>query len=203
MGLKQSGEKRLPYRDHMIDASIIKTVCTICLEQPAGDVLGANPATGLVAGPFDIVKSPDITLTLTQRQNELDDMIAYHRRIPWPTMGCARCHNHKPIPFSSRILCRRSDFAGVQHGDRPLKTTPPGTKESAKNLEVRTLASRLEQTLEGTCRTKATGSKATQKPVTSTYNEEEWPPTHSNCFEVHHSPAVPQSRASMNGRSLM
>ena len=71
-------------------------------EQLAGDALGNDVATGfLVAGPVDIVGSPDPTLTAQQRADQLDDMVATTgSAFLGLTVGCARCHAHKfdPIP---------------------------------------------------------------------------------------------------------
>jgi hypothetical protein len=60
-------------------------------EQIAGDALGAEVGTGfLVAGSYDIVKSPDINLTLKQRQDELTDMVnTTGTAFLGLTIGCA------------------------------------------------------------------------------------------------------------------
>ena len=40
------------------------------------------------------------------------------------TVGCARCHNHKFDPISQTdYYSIKAIFAGVQHGDRPIKPT--------------------------------------------------------------------------------
>ena len=93
-------------------------------EQIAGDALDADAATGfLVAGTHDIVKSPDINLTLMQRQDELADIVnTTGTAFMGLTMGCARCHNHKfdPIPQKD-YYAMQAVFAGVHHGERPLR----------------------------------------------------------------------------------
>ncbi len=65
------------YRDYVIDAlNQDKSYRDFIIEQLAGDAVGADEATGfLVGGPNDIVKSPDINLTLMQRQDELADYV--------------------------------------------------------------------------------------------------------------------------------
>jgi hypothetical protein len=101
-------------------------------EQLAGDAMGAAEATGyLVAGPYDLVKSPDINLTLMQRQNELDDMIGTTSTVFLGlTVGCARCHNHKFDPILQRdYYALQAVFAGVQHGDRQLPEKPETAEE--------------------------------------------------------------------------
>ncbi|MBI1176419.1 DUF1553 domain-containing protein [bacterium] len=114
-----------PYRDYVIKAfNDDKPYDQFIKEQLAGDAMGEDAATGfLVAGPYDIVKSPDISLTLMQRQNELDDMInTTGTAFLGLTLGCARCHNHKFDPILQKdYYSMQAVFAGVNHGERPLR----------------------------------------------------------------------------------
>lgn len=106
-------------------------------EQIAGDALGSPVGTGfLVAGPYDLVKSPDPLLGLQQRMNELDDMInTTGTAFLGLTTGCARCHNHKFDPISQRdYYAMQAVFAGVQHGDRTLPL-PKETKLQIAKLD--------------------------------------------------------------------
>ena len=94
--------------------------------QLAGDVMGADAATGfLVAGAYDIVKSPDPNLSLMQRQDELADMVnTAGTAFMGLTMGCARCHNHKFDPILQKdYYAMQAVFAGVNHGERPIRQT--------------------------------------------------------------------------------
>ena len=114
-----------PYRDYVIRSlNEGKPYDRFIMEQLAGDQLGAPEATGfLVGGPHDKVKSPDINLTLMQRGDELHDIInTTGATFLGLTVGCARCHDHKFDPISIRdYYGMRAIFAGVQHGERPIK----------------------------------------------------------------------------------
>ena len=129
-----------PFRDYVIRSlNEDKPYDQFLREQLAGDSLGAPVATGfLVAGPYDVVKSPDINLTQMQRQNELDDMIATTgTAFLGLTLGCARCHNHKFDPIrQSEYYAIQAIFAGVRHGDRALPA-PPEWKSELDRLQSR------------------------------------------------------------------
>ena len=117
-------------------------------EQLAGDALGADAATGfLVAGPKDIVKSPDEALTRKQRADELDDMVATTgAAFLGVTVGCARCHDHKFDPIPQRdYYALAAVFSGVEHGERAL---PPTAEEAAARAALDARIAALEQALE-------------------------------------------------------
>ena len=100
-----------PYRDFVI-------------EQIAGDAVGVDVGTGfLVGGPYDMVKSPDVNLTLMQRQDELADMVnTTATAFLGLTVGCARCHNHKFDPILQEdYYAFQAVFSGVQHGERMVR----------------------------------------------------------------------------------
>ncbi|MEQ9411839.1 MAG: DUF1553 domain-containing protein [Fuerstiella sp.] len=118
-------------------------------EQIAGDALGADVATGfLVAGPHDLVKSPDKNLTLMQRQDELSDLInVTGTTFLGLTLGCARCHNHKFDPVSQRdFYAVQAVFAGVQHGDRKLPVSDARQEQlAAVEMRITELRRRLAE----------------------------------------------------------
>ena len=102
------------------------------IEQLAGDALGVDVGTGfLVAGPHDIVKSPDINLTLMQRNDEMADMInTTGTAFLGLTIGCARCHNHKFDPILQKdYYSMQAVFSGVRYGERMM---PKENNEAAK-----------------------------------------------------------------------
>lgn len=120
------------YRDYVVNSlNADKPYDQFVYEQIAGDGIG----TGfLVAGPHDIVKSPDINLTLTQRQDELADIVGTTgATFLGLTIGCARCHDHKFDPITQRdYYAIQAVFAGVEHGERALPNPPNKEMELAR-----------------------------------------------------------------------
>ncbi len=128
------------FRDYVIQAfNTDKPYDRFVREQIAGDALGVDVATGfLVAGPVDIVKSPDITLTAMQRADEIDDMVGTTgTAFLGLTLGCVRCHTHKFDPIQhTEYYAMAAILSGVQHGERPLPL-PPERAEALERLEAR------------------------------------------------------------------
>ncbi len=123
-----------PYRDYVIRAlNEDRPYDRFVREQIAGDALGVDEATGfLVAGPWDQVKSPDVVLTRNQRADELHDLIGTtSSAFLGLTVGCARCHEHKfdPIPQQDYYAIK-AVFAGVQHGERPLRAAKTADRQN-------------------------------------------------------------------------
>jgi len=152
-------------------------------EQIAGDALGRDVGTGfLVAGPYDIVKSPDINLTLMQRQDELADMVnTTGTTFLGLTIGCARCHSHKfdPIPQTD-YYALQAVFAGVQHGERPLPDESERLMQRSLALKERTnqldrefapLFAKAKQLHAG-----PGNESAAREPVNAKLNEESFDP---------------------------
>ncbi len=132
------------YRDYVIDSlNGDKPYDRFMVEQLAGDCLGEDAATGfLVAGPWDQVKSPDPVLTAAQRADELHDMVStVGSALLGLTVGCARCHNHKfdPVPQTDYYAIKAC-LAGVQHGERKLRTPDLAVREK----EARASQARLQ-----------------------------------------------------------
>ena len=128
------------YRDYVIDSlNDDKSYRDFVIEQLAGDAVGADEATGfLVGGANDIVKSPDVNLTLMQREDELADYVnTTSTAFLGLTVGCARCHNHKFDPIlQSDYYSLQAVFAGVEHGERKLLSqVSPDTREALANAE--------------------------------------------------------------------
>ncbi|MGC6459089.1 MAG: DUF1553 domain-containing protein [Akkermansiaceae bacterium] len=170
------------FRDYIIQSfNNDKPFDRLIKEHLAGDALGADLGTSfLVAGPYDIVKSPDPNLTLMQRQDELADMInTTGTAFLGLTIGCARCHNHKFDPISQRdYYSMQAVFAGVRFGERAIKN-PPSEEQKNQLAGLRSSLARVEREL-ADLRSMAAksdeGTKQLRPPVTAKFNRENFPP---------------------------
>jgi len=174
-----------PYRDYVIQSlNDDKPYDQFVREQIAGDAFGADAGTGfLVAGAYDIVKSPDINLTLTQRQDELADIVGTTgTAFLGLTLGCARCHDHKFDPISQKdFYAVQAVFAGVNFAERPLRRK----LSAAEEHEVATLKQEISSKKSelASLKEKATGGKiagssaaALRPAVNEHLNEETFAP---------------------------
>lgn len=138
-----------PYRDWLIAAlNDDITFSRFVAAQLAGEQTGDDAATGfLVGGAHDVVGSPDVELTLTQRMNDLDDMVSTTgSAFLGLSVGCARCHDHKFDPISQRdYYALQAIFAGVQHGERDLRTSDQQARATARAAAQRELDHAREQ----------------------------------------------------------
>jgi mono/diheme cytochrome c family protein len=158
------------YRDYVIRAfNDDKPYDQFIREQLAGDALGLDEATGfIVGGPADRVKSPDPVLTAQQRADELHDMVGTTgSAFLGLTVNCARCHNHKFDPISqadyySMVAC----FAGVQHGERPLRTTEDEVRKHEADA-LRPRLAEIEAALESVAPIAEPGATATRRAMVS------------------------------------
>ena len=125
-----------PYRDYVIRAFNADTPYDRFIrEQLAGDALGADAATGFLVTasvllPGQIGKdAPSIRLA---RQDSLDEMVTnIGQTFLGLSVGCARCHDHKFDPITSRDYYAMQAFvAGVEYEDRELRT--PGAETQKK-----------------------------------------------------------------------
>ncbi|MFM8571816.1 MAG: DUF1553 domain-containing protein [Pirellula sp.] len=170
-----------PFRDYVIDAfNQDMPYDEFIRAQIAGDALGKDLATGfLVAGTFDIVKSPDVNLTLMQRQDELADLInTTGTAFLGLTLGCARCHDHKFDPITQKdFYALQAIYAGVNFAERvlPSEITPEKTQRIERiNSELELLDTEL-QAIETTARQTAE-SRNLRPAVSSKVNEETFDP---------------------------
>ena len=114
-----------PYRDYVIAAlNADVPYPRFILEQLAGDTLGVDAATGfLVTPPFPsrIEIGQEESAIAQARFNGLDEVLQnVGSAMLGMTVGCARCHDHKFDPITSRDYYRMAaTFAGLQFVDRP------------------------------------------------------------------------------------
>lgn len=170
-----------PFRDYVIRSfNTDKPYNRFVSEQIAGDVLGEELGTGfLVAGPFDLVKSPDINLTLMQRQDELADLVnTTGTAFLGLTLGCARCHDHKFDPVTQRdFYALQGMVAGVQFAERPIREV---RSEQSQNriaeleLQIRELEGQVAKWREISVERMAT--KKLREGVRAQRNEESFTP---------------------------
>jgi hypothetical protein len=167
------------YRDYVIRSlNEDKPYDRFVLEQLAGDALGVDEATGfLVAGPWDQVKSPDPVLTAQQRADELHDLVSVSSAtFLGLTVGCARCHDHKFDPVSQADYFRTvAVFAGVQHGERPLRLADEEAR-AAQAASVRRELESLEVKLDELQPLARVGTTGTRPPVSPLRNVERLEP---------------------------
>lgn len=145
-------------------------------EQIAGDALGVDVATGfLVAGPVDIVGSPDPVLTAQQRADEIDDMIGTtSTAFLGLTLSCARCHSHKFDPISHREYhAMAALLSGVRHGERALpRPVAPPDQLAALDAEIQELERKLTRFIVQPETATSAGDRALRPPVNARQNEE-------------------------------
>jgi mono/diheme cytochrome c family protein len=120
-------EHAWPYRDWVIDAlNRDLPYDRFLFQQLAGDTQGVDAATGfLVTAPLptppEVGEEP--AAIRQARLNSLDEVVQnVGAAVLGLTVGCARCHNHKFDPISSRDYHRLvAVFAGVRYDDRPWR----------------------------------------------------------------------------------
>jgi mono/diheme cytochrome c family protein len=134
-----------PYRDYVIKAfNDDKPFDQFVREQIVGDALGQDAATGFLVTSSVLlpgqIGADDASKRLA-RQDALDEIVINTAQtFLGLSVGCARCHDHKFDPISQReYYGMQAFFAGVEYGDRPLRT--PEAEEARKE------ASRLRSQL--------------------------------------------------------
>ena len=123
-----------PYRDYVIRAFNADTPYPDFIrEQLAGDQFGRDAATGFLVTASVLlpgqIGADDISKRLA-RQDALDEIVVNTAQsFLGLSIGCARCHDHKFDPISSRdYYGMQAFFAGVEYGDRELKDPESQTR---------------------------------------------------------------------------
>lgn len=140
-----------PYRDWVIDAlNRDLTYDEFVRWQLAGDLiapdeLDAAKAVGfLVAGPHDTVVPVVDRMRAMMRQDELEDIVGtVGQTFLGLTVNCARCHDHKFDPITTREYYQlASALSGIDHGERdfvPSRVTKQLEVWQAKITELEKL----------------------------------------------------------------
>ena len=143
-----------PYRDYVIRAFNADTPYDrFVREQIAGDAMGRDEATGFLVTasvllPGQIGKdAPSIRLA---RQDAIDEIVNNTTlTFLGLSVGCARCHDHKFDPVSQvDYYSMQAFFAGVEYGDRPLRT-PEAEAARREQAVYRSRLEDVERRLEG------------------------------------------------------
>ncbi len=115
-----------PYRDYVIGAfNADRPYPEFIREQLAGDQSGFDAATGFLVTASVLlpgqIGADEVSKRLA-RQDALDEIVVNtSQSFLGLSIGCARCHDHKFDPISSRdYFGMQAFFAGVEYGDRPL-----------------------------------------------------------------------------------
>ncbi len=137
-------ENAWPYRDYVIRAfNADKPYPEFIEDQLAGDATGEEAATGFLVARAALLPGQtgrDLASIRLARQDELNDMVLNAgAAFLGLTVHCARCHDHKFDPISQRdYYAMTAIFAGVRHGERPLRTADDrARKREAARLKPR------------------------------------------------------------------
>jgi len=136
-----------PYRDYVIRAfNQDKPYDQFVRDQLAGDLFGEDSATGFLVASAVLLPGQigaDDESKRLARQDSLSEIVGATGQVFLGlSIGCARCHSHKfdPIPIQD-YYAMQAFFAGVEYGDRPLRT--PETE--ARRREAELLRPELDQ----------------------------------------------------------
>ena len=115
-----------PYRDYVIGAlNRDLPYGQFIREQLAGDSLGNDAATGFLVTASVLlpgqIGADDVSKRLA-RQDSLDEIVVNTgQTFLGLSIGCARCHDHKFDPISSRdYYAMQAFFAGVEYEEREI-----------------------------------------------------------------------------------
>lgn len=111
--------------------------------QLAGDIIKPNTVNGLsavgflVAGVHNEVLGVDPKMKMTGRQNELEEIVStVGQAFLGMTIHCARCHDHKFDPISTREYYQFiAALDGVHHGERQIQINHPAVSSIDNDLK--------------------------------------------------------------------
>lgn len=168
-----------PYRDYVIRAFNNDTPYDHFIkEQIVGDALGQDAATGFLVTasvllPGQIGKD-DASKRLA-RQDSIDEMVMnIGQTFLGLSVGCARCHDHKFDPITSKDYYAMQAFvAGVEYADRDLHT--PAAE--AARAEEKQLKARLAEIDKELARFVPMAKSGAERPmINARENSDRFPP---------------------------
>ena len=177
-----------PYRDHVIHSFNQDTPYhRFVEEQIVGDRLGADAATGFLVTASVLlpgqIGADDVSKRLA-RQDALDEIVVnVGQTFLGLSVGCARCHDHKFDPISSRDYYALQAFvAGVEYEDREMQG-PIQQESRRRETERKARLIQLDRELANlipVARPDTTGSQTPGKPsrpaINTRVNIDRFPP---------------------------
>lgn len=151
-----------PYRDFVIRAlNQDLPFDRFIREQIAGDTLGQDAATGFLVTSAVLlpgqIGADDASKRLARQDELAEIVINTGQTFLGLTIGCARCHDHKFDPITSRdFYSMQAFFAGVEYGDRTIPSTEADSARTAIHKQLaaidRELVSYVPMAKSGTVR---------------------------------------------------
>ncbi|MBB5033494.1 PSD1 and planctomycete cytochrome C domain-containing protein [Prosthecobacter vanneervenii] len=168
-----------PYRDYVIRSFNKDTPYDRFIkEQIVGDAMGQDAATGFLVTasvllPGQIGKD-DASKRLA-RQDSIDEIVVnIGQTFLGLSIGCARCHDHKFDPITSKDYYAMQAFvAGVEYADRDLHTP----EAEAARAEEKKLKARLAEIDKELARFVPLAKSGTERPmINARENADRFPP---------------------------
>ncbi len=186
-----------PYRDYVIRAfNDDRPYDQFVRDQIAGDLFGEDSATGFLVTSAVLLPGQigaDDESKRLARQDSLSEIVGATGQVFLGlSVGCARCHNHKFDPISIQdYYAMQAFFAGVEYGDRPVRT--PETEARIQEAEL--LKPQLERfsrrlaTFEPLARVEASA----RREMNARFNEDSFAPISARFvrFTIHDSKLHP------------
>ncbi|MCB1231497.1 MAG: PSD1 domain-containing protein [Verrucomicrobiae bacterium] len=165
-----------PYRDYVIRSFNDDVPWDRFIrEQIAGDSVGKTEATGFLVTAAALLPGQigkDDASKRLARQDELGEIVINTgEAFLGLSIGCARCHDHKFDPISTRdYYSLQAFFAGVKYGDRPIENPKVEAIVADLNARLAPLESELFRLV------LPAGSGHTRAPVSARGNLERFAP---------------------------
>ncbi len=180
-----------PYRDYVIRAfNEDRPYHRFLREQLAGDQLGEDAATGFLVTAAALLPGQigqDEPSKRLARQDALSEIVANTgQTLLGLSVGCARCHDHKFDPISTRdYYSWQAFFAGVSYGERPIQSA----ERTERLRQAELLRPRLAEVQEALSRFEplASVSEVPRRETSPVRNDERFEPLEARFvrFSIH------------------